>query len=105
MVWQVVRMDMGNAVLRPFVMIRLMSDDELANSQVAPSMYGLHNPEAGLPCISCKIFTKFGDVAGPLDRMVKDEHETIIKCPHCASLHVLTTKGTMPGWVILARPL
>jgi hypothetical protein len=103
--WQLADVQMGGAVLRPFVQIRLLSDDDLASSQSAPMMYGLHNPDAGLPCVSCKGFAAFGELAQVLDRKIKTDHEAVIKCHNCQSIHVLTTKGALPGWVTLARPL
>ncbi len=104
--WQLSKVQMpSSAVLRPMVMIRLIPDKDLQESQVAPHMYGLHNPEAGLPCVSCKWFEKFGEMAPALDRKIKQDGEAVIECVECKSIHVLTTNGQPQGWVTLARPL
>lgn len=104
--WKLSKVRMGSsAVLRPFVMIRLVPDKDLQESQMAPQMYGLHNPEAGLPCVSCKWFEKFGEMAPDLDKKIKQDTEAVIECSQCKSIHVLTTAGQPQGWVTLTRPL
>jgi hypothetical protein len=92
-------------VLRPFLMIRVVSDKDLQESQSASGMYGLHNPEAGLPCVSCKVFKEFGELAEALDRKIKQDGEALLECSYCKAVHVLTTKGQPEGWATLARPL
>jgi len=104
--WQLSKIEMPpSVVLRPFVMIRLLPDKDLQESQIAEGMYALHNPDAGLPCVSCKTFTKLGETARLLDRKIKREHEAVIECPMCKVVHVLTTKNQPDGWVTLSRPL
>jgi hypothetical protein len=92
-------------VLRPLVMIRLVSDKDLMESQSASNMYALHNPNVGLPCTSCTTFSKLNDLAKVLDHEIKMHKEAIIECHNCKTIHVLTTKGQPDGWVALTRPL
>lgn len=94
-----------NMVLRPFLMIRVMSDKDLQESQVASEMYGLHNPEAGLPCVSCKVFNVFGVLAKELDLRIKRDGGVALECSHCKAAHVLTKNWSPEGWAALTRPL
>lgn len=92
-------------VLRPIVMIRIVSDKDLLESQSAYGMYALHNPNVGLQCTSCTAFSRLDDLARVLDHKVKMDDEAIIECHNCKTVHVLTRKGQPEGWVALTRPV
>ena len=92
-------------VLRPLIMIRIISDKEMAESQSAANAYALHNPNVGFPCTSCTGFSPLGDLAKVLDHMIKMGRDAIIECSNCKTVHVLTKKGQLDGWVALTRPL
>lgn len=95
----------SDMVLRPLVMIRILSDKDLSESQSANNMYALHNPNIGLPCTSCTMFSRLGELARVLDHKVKMDAEAFIECHNCKTIHVLTRKGQPDGWVALARPV
>jgi len=92
-------------VLRPIVMIRIVSDKDLMESQSASNMYALHNPNVGLPCTSCALLSRLDDLAKILDQKIKADDEAMIECHNCKTVHVLTRKGQPDGWVALMRPL
>lgn len=103
--WKLTDAKIQGAAWRPFMAIRQLTDKELSESQMAAGMFALHNPDAGLPCISCRTYNKLGAAATTLDQKVKKDGEAVIACESCNSIHALVPKTKDQGWVVLARPL
>ena len=101
--WKISTRDFVCEGWRPLLKVRVLKDEELEQSQVAPEFLGLHNPDMALLCHRQRTFVKIGPAAPDLDKTLKNDSNMNIECPTCGAVHNLYYEGD--GWATLSAPL
>ncbi len=94
---------MDGVVFRPVLQIRVMTDKELDESQVAGSFLGLHNADLDRLGYRQRIFVKIGPDAPEIDKLLKANKNLILECPTCGHPHSLHYGDD--GWAMLGVPV
>ena len=101
--WKISTKEYGGAVWRPMLKVRVLTDDELGQSQAATGFLGLHNPDMALLCHRQRTFVKIGPAAPDLDKTLKADANMNVECGTCGAVHNLHYDGE--GWATLSAPL
>jgi hypothetical protein len=101
--WKISTRDLGGVVWRPLLKVRVLTDQDLGESQAAGMFLGLHNPDMALLCYRQRTFVKIGPAAPELDKTLKADSNMDIECPTCGAIHNLHYDND--GWATLSAPL
>lgn len=101
--WKVSKRNMGGAVFRPVLQIRVLTDKELDESQSASNFLAIHNPDMALLCYRQRTFIKIGPDAPEIDKMLKADKNVNLECPTCGHIHNLHYEDG--AWATWSAPL
>ncbi len=102
--WKISKKDLSRTVFRPVLKVRVLSDKDLDESQMAGSFMALHNPDMQLLCYRQRTFIKIGPDAPDLDKTLKADKNMCIECPTCGHIHNLHLDDD-GHWATLGAPL